>query len=189
MMTFLAAAEAHGAAEHSVLSAPLYEVFWAAVILFALWVVVGKYALPAIYSMLDERAAQIEDGLNAAQQAKADAASAELKSADMLREAQAQAHAIRDRASDEAKSIVAAARDEAQAEAARILDLAQRQIEAERAAAQGSLRAEVGVLATQLAEKIVGEHLTDTALTARVVDRFMDDLEKELTEAPVGGVN
>ena len=46
-------------------------------------------------------------------------------------------------------------------------------------AAQISLRSDVGMLATELAEKIVGEQLKDTALTARVVDRFLDDLEKE----------
>lgn len=188
-MSFFVTAEGHGAAEHSVLAAPLYEVFWAAVILFALWAIVGKYALPAIYRMLDERAAQIEEGLQAAQKAQADAASAQLQRDHMLREAQADAHAVRERASEEAKSIVAAARDEAQAEAARIMDVAQRQIEAERLSAQSSLRTEVGILATQLAEKIVGEHLSDTALTARVVDRFMDELEKEVTQAPVGGAH
>ena len=34
------------------------------------------------------------------------------------------------------------------------------------------------VLASDLAERIVGEQLTDTALSARVIDRFLDELEK-----------
>ncbi|WP_175956049.1 F0F1 ATP synthase subunit B [Schaalia sp. Marseille-Q2122] len=188
MKTLLAAAGDHGT-EGSVVWPPLYEVFYAALILLLIWVLVGKYALPKIYAILDERQAKIEEGLGAAEKAKADAASAERQREEMLREANAEAHSIRDRASEEAKGIVAAAREEAQAEAARILENAQRQIEAERAAAEGSLRTEVGILATQLAEKIVGEHLTDTALTARVVDRFLDDLERETAAAPVGGVN
>ena len=61
--------------------------------------------------------------------------------------------------------------------AARILEGAQRQIIAERQAAEISLKSEIGLLATELAEKIVGEHLKDTELTARVVDRFLDDLD------------
>ena len=37
----------------------------------------------------------------------------------------------------------------------------------------------MGLLASELAEKIIGEQLTDTALTSRVVDRFLDELEAD----------
>ena len=73
------------------------------------------------------------------------------------------------------------ARAKADAEADRILEAAQRQIEAERTQASVSLRTEVGVLATQLASKIVGEALDDVALQSRVVDRFLDELEASTT--------
>ena len=45
----------------------------------------------------------------------------------------------------------------------------------------------MGLLASELAERLVGEHLENTDLTARVVDRFLEELEAE--ETPVGGVN
>ena len=61
----------------------------------------------------------------------------------------------------------------------RIVEASQRQILAEKQAAQISLRSEVGLLASELAEKIIGEQLTDTALTSRVVDRFLDELEAD----------
>ena len=57
---------------------------------------------------------------------------------------------------------------------------AQRQIEAERQAAQISLRADVGMLATELAARIVGESVTDQALQSRVIDRFLDNLEAQI---------
>ena len=41
-----------------------------------------------------------------------------------------------------------------------------------------SLRNEVGTIAIELASKIVGEALDDQARQSRVVDRFLDDLEK-----------
>lgn len=41
-----------------------------------------------------------------------------------------------------------------------------------------SLRNEVGALAVELASKIVGEALEDQARQSRIVDRFLDDLEK-----------
>ena len=49
--------------------------------------------------------------------------------------------------------------------------------QADKQAAQISLRTDVGLLASSLAEKIVGEQLKDTELSARVIDRFLDDLE------------
>jgi F-type H+-transporting ATPase subunit b len=67
----------------------------------------------------------------------------------------------------------------AKAEAARISEQAQAQIAAERQAAVTSLRSEVGTLATELAGKIVGESLNDDARAARVVDRFLADLETQ----------
>ena len=62
----------------------------------------------------------------------------------------------------------------------------ERQILAERQAAQISLRAEVGLLASELAERIIGEQLRDTALTSRVVDRFLDELEEDTNAARDG---
>ena len=76
-----------------------------------------------------------------------------------------------------ARAIVAELKAKATAEAARTVETAQRQIEAERQQAAVSLRNDVGALATELASKIVGESLEDTARQSRVVDRFLEELE------------
>lgn len=171
----------------SVVLPPLYEIFWSALILLIILLVVGRYALPRIYSMIDERREAIQEGLEAAEKARADSAAASREKDELLRDAQAEAHQIREDARAQAQQIIAQARNEALAEAQRVQDSAQRQILAERQAAQISLRSDVGLLASELAEKLVGEHLENTDLTARVVDRFLDELEAE--EIPVGGVN
>ena len=171
----------------SVVLPPLYEIFWSALILLVILLVVGLYALPRIYSMIDQRRDAIQEGLEAAEKARADSAAASREKDELLRDAQAEAHQIREDARAQAQQIIAQARNEALAEAQRVQDAAQRQILAERQAAQISLRSDVGLLASELAEKLVGEHLENTDLTARVVDRFLDELEAE--EIPVGGVN
>lgn len=84
---------------------------------------------------------------------------------------------IRDQAHAEAKAIIDQARSAAQEEAGKAIDAAQRQIQADKRAAQISLRGEVGILATTLAERIIGEQLKDTDLSSRVIDRFMNELE------------
>ena len=171
----------------SVVLPPLYEIFWSALILLIILLVVGRYALPRIYSTIDERREAIQEGLEAAEKARADSAAASREKDELLRDAQAEAHQIREDARAQAQQIIAQARSEALAEAQRVQDAAQRQILAERQAAQISLRSDVGLLASELAERLVGEHLENTDLTARVVDRFLDELEAE--EIPVGGVN
>ncbi|NCD16372.1 MAG: F0F1 ATP synthase subunit B, partial [Actinobacteria bacterium] len=64
-------------------------------------------------------------------------------------------------------------------EAERISANAARGIEAERQMAEISLRTEVGMLATELASRIVGETL-DPATQSRVIDRFLAELEADV---------
>ena len=163
-----------------------HEIFWAAVVLLLILLVVGRYALPRLYAVLDERAQRIQEGLDLADKAKQDQADAEKRAARLVDDARREAARIRDNAQSEAKEIVAKARTDAQAEAAGIVEGAQRQILAEKQAAQISLRTDVGMLASTLAERIVGEHLSDTALSERVIDRFLDELE---TMEPVEGLD
>ena len=147
---------------------------------------VGRYALPRLYAVLDERAQRIQEGLDLADKAKQDQADAEKRATRLVDEARREAARIRDNAQGEAKEIIAKARTDAQAEAAGIIEGAQRQILAEKQAAQISLRTDVGMLASTLAERIVGEQLSDTALSERVIDRFLDELE---TMEPVEGLD
>ena len=165
---------------------PLYEIFWAAIVLLLILLVVGRFALPRLYAVLDERARRIQEGLDLADKAEQDQADAEKRAARLVDEARREAARIRDNAQSEAKEIVAQARTDAQAEAAGIVEGAQRQILADKQAAQISLRTDVGMLASTLAERIVGEQLKDTALSERVIDRFLDDLE---AMPPVDGVD
>ena len=163
-----------------------HEIFWAAIVLLLILLVVGRYALPRLYAVLDERAQRIQEGLDLADKAKQEQAGAEKRATRLVDEARREAARIRDNAQGEAKEIIAKARTDAQAEAAGIIEGAQRQILAEKQAAQISLRTDVGMLASTLAERIVGEHLSDTALSERVIDRFLDELE---TMEPVEGLD
>lgn len=168
-----------GAEEHNLFLPPTYDIVWSIVVIVPIFVVFLVYALPKINATLDQRAETIEEGLVAAERAKDAEAQAKRQADDLISKANADAGEIRSTASEDAKGIIAKARRDAEAEAARIIDNAHRQIQAERQAAEISLKTDIGILATELAEKIVGEHLRDTELTARVVDRFLDDLDMD----------
>lgn len=156
-----------------------YDIVWSAVCVAIIAFFLVKYAVPRLTGMLDERAAKIESGLQHAEEAEQAAAAAEERIADELADARREAAAVREQSQDEGKKIVAEARQRAQAEADRVTESAHRQVEADRQAAQISLRTDVGMLASELAARIVGESVTDQALQSRVIDRFLDELEAQ----------
>ena len=155
-----------------------YDVLWSLVVF---GFVVGAFLifiLPALNKVLDERAEKIEGGIKKAETAQEEAAKALEEYTAQLTEARAEAARIREDARAEASQIQADAREKATREAERIAETATKQIEAERQQAIVSLRTDVGHLATELAERIVGEALADDARQQRVIDGFLDSLEE-----------
>ena len=136
-------------------------------------------AWPTFVKLLDERRTQIEDGLTAAAKAKEEMTRDREKLAEEVNEAYREAALIRNQAQINASEIVDQAKKEAARGAARISETAHQQIEADAAAAKRSLRSDVGNLAIELAEKIVGAQALDPKVSADVVDRFLDELEQQ----------
>jgi F-type H+-transporting ATPase subunit b len=125
-----------------------------------------------------ERTNAIQGGIERAEKAQLEAQRALAQYTEQLAKAQAEAQVLREDARVQGASIIEDLRTKAQEEAARITATAHASIEAERQQAITSLRTEVGALAVELASKIVGESLDDAARQSRVVDRFLEDLEK-----------
>lgn len=154
-----------------------YDLFWSAVVLVIIAGAFYKFILPQMNKVLDERASLIEGGIEKAEAAQKQADEALAQQQQLLAEARSEAAQVREEARAEGTAIVKELRAKASEEAERISETARRQIEADRQAATVSLRTEVGALATELASKIVGESLEDSARQSRVVDRFLDELE------------
>jgi F-type H+-transporting ATPase subunit b len=162
------------------------EVILSLIVFGIVFFAVRKYVVPNFEKAFAERTAAIEGGLQAAEtkQAEADAKMAELEK--QLGDARHEAARIREDAREQGAAIIAEMREQAQAEAARIVEHAHTQIEAERQHAVTSLRTEVGTLATSLAGRIVGESLDDDARQARVIERFLSDLESQQGQSNAG---
>jgi F-type H+-transporting ATPase subunit b len=139
--------------------------------------ILAKYIVPPINKAMTARQDAIRQEFADAEAAKKSANDAEAQYKAELADARKAAAKIRDEAREQGNSIIAEAKEQAQVEANRIKDQAQAQIAAERQQALTSLRSEVGTLATSLAGRIVGESLEDDDRSARVVDRFLADLE------------
>lgn len=162
---------------------PLMPNWWEVLVTLAgfliLLFIVAKYVVPMFEKTFEERTAAIEGGIEKAEAAQAEANAALEEYKQQLTDARTEANRIREEARSEGAEILAELKAKAASESARITEQAQVQIDSERSAAQASLRTEVGSLATALASKIVGEALDDDARSARVVDRFLTDLESQ----------
>lgn len=143
-------------------------------LLFVLW----KFAAPRFEKLYEDRAAQIEGGIEKAEKAQAEAQQALDRYNAQLAEARTEAAKIRDDARVEAEQIREELRAEAQAEAARIVSQGESQLQAQKAQIINELRSELGRNSVELASRIIGESLEDTERRNRTVDRFLAELDQ-----------
>jgi F-type H+-transporting ATPase subunit b len=154
------------------------EIIVGSIAFLLLFLVMRSKVVPMFEKAYSERTAAIEGGIAKAEIAQAEAKAALEQYSTQLASAQAESAEMREKAREQGALIAEEIRAKAQEDAARITAAAHASIEAERAQAVTSLRNEVGALAVELASKIVGEALDDQARQSRIVDRFIEDLEK-----------
>ena len=154
------------------------ELVVGAIAFILLFLTLRKFVAPMFEKAFTDRTNAIQGGIERAEKAQLEAQRALAQYTEQLANAQSEAQTLREDARAQGAAIIEDLRAKAQEEAARITATAQASIEAQRQQAITSLRTEVGALAVELASTIVGESLDDAARQSRVVERFLDDLEK-----------
>lgn len=156
------------------------ELIIGAIAFFIVFWFLWKTALPNIRKTLEERTEAIEGGLKQAEIAQAEAAQVKADAQAQLAELRHSTADIRAKAQADGAALVEQARGEANTQKEAIIASAHTQLEADRNSAVNVLKADLGKLATELADKIVGERAQDAALQERIVDRFLDELDAKL---------
>jgi F-type H+-transporting ATPase subunit b len=151
------------------------ELIWGAVAFFILLFLMYRTVWPQVNQLYQQRRADIDGKLQQAEKDHAEAeqlleryrqrlAAAEDETQRILEEARASAERVR-------KDLLA----KADADAERQLERARQLIRSERDQAIRQLRVEVGVLAVELATRVVGDSL-DRERQLRLVDQYIDQL-------------
>jgi F-type H+-transporting ATPase subunit b len=96
-----------------------------------------------------------------------------------MADARREAARLRAQAEDQRRGIVEGASTEAEARAAEIIFRGQARLAAERRQAIRRLKADLGNLAVELAEKILVEALADDQRQRRLIDQFLSHIEEE----------
>jgi F-type H+-transporting ATPase subunit b len=139
--------------------------------------ILRRYVWPPLSKAMNDRQAmihkQVEDSENAANRLR----QAEERYGSALAEARAEAARIRDDARADATRIREELKEQADVEVARIRQRGEEQLASQREQTVRELRAEIGGLSMQLAERIVGNSLGDEASRRATVDRFLTELD------------
>lgn len=153
-------------------------IFWMFVAFAVLFLLLWKFAWPAIMKGVDSRAELIDRGVLYAREAKEQLDNAKQQAENFEAEARArQAEILRE--ADRMKSqIIEQARTEAAREAKKEMDAAKVSIEQARKEAQQSFRDEVNSAALAIAQQVVKGQLADPKAQAKLVDNILDQIEK-----------
>ncbi len=127
---------------------------------------------------MDERTHRIKTDLEKAEAARKEAEELVEQRRRQLAQARSEGAGILDEARQRAEEIRRDLVARAEAEAQRIVESARQEIEAERARAAQQLRREVGALAVEVAERIVGGSL-DGDRQMQLVDRYIEELSAQ----------
>lgn len=164
--------------EPNVLLPAWYDIVWSlvafAILLFVFW----KFVLPMVKKVLDERTEKIEGGIERAEAAQREAKEALDKYNEQLAEARGEAAKIREDARLQGQQILSDMKADAQKESDRIIASGHQQLDAQRQQIVQELRADLGTQSVDLAEKLMGEQLSDSVKQSGTIDRFLADLDK-----------
>jgi F-type H+-transporting ATPase subunit b len=161
----------------------LAEIVAFLIILAVIW----RYVVPPLQKSMTARQDAIRKSFEDADAAKARLAEAEAEYKKAIAEARAEQAKAREDAAKTRREIVDAAKEEARTEAEAIMARAEASLEVERRQVFAELRSDIGRLAVDLAERIVGETLADDERQSRVVDNFIAGLEKAPAAAGATG--
>ena len=164
--------------EPNILMPALYDIVWSliafAILLFVFW----KFVLPMVKKVLEERTEKIEGGIERAEAAQREAKEALDKYNEQLAEARGEAAKIREDARLQGQQILSDMKADAQKESDRIVANGQQQLQAQRQQIVTELRSDLGKQSVDLAEKLMGEQLSDNVKQSGTIDSFLADLDQ-----------
>lgn len=143
------------------------------IVLGVLW----RYIVPPVQQAMNARQEVARQLVSDSAEAKQLLEKAQTAYHTAMAEARHEAAQLRARAEQQRRQIVAGASTEAAAGVAEMISRGQAQVEVERRQAIGQLKTELGNLAVDLAEKILGEALADSHRQERLIERFLSDIE------------
>ena len=151
--------------------------FWTLLIFVALFVLLRKYAFPAIFAAVEARERALEDAIAAAKREREEAARLLEEQRKGIDAARMDAQRLIAEGAKAGEKIRAEMIEEARHQQQEILERARQEIGAERDRAIAELRREAVELAIKGASKVIEQNLDDDT-NRKIVEEFLADLQK-----------
>lgn len=145
------------------------------IVLAVLW----RYVIPPVREAMDARQEIARQLVSDSTEAKQLLEEAHTAYETAMADARHRAAQVRAQAEEQRREIVDGASTEAEARVAEIITRGQAQLGAEQRQAIRQLKSELGNLAVDLAEQIVGEALANDQRQERLIERFLSSIEEE----------
>lgn len=152
-------------------------VFWTTLVFVILWILLGKFAFKPIASALKAREESIDNALQEAEKARDEMKALQADNQKLLDEAKEERNRIIKEANEVKDSIVSDAKEAAKKEATKVLEDARAEIENQKQSAIADLKNQAGLLAVNIAEKIIKKELDDNTAQQDFVQQEIQDFK------------
>ena len=147
------------------------------ILLFALILLLVKFAWKPILTSLNERESGIEDALEAAKKARKEMQNLQADNDKLLKKARAEREIMLKEAREIKDNMISGSKEQAKIEGDKIIKQAQAAIESEKKAAMADIKNQVANLSVEIAEKVIKEQLSDKSKQLKLVDDLLDDIK------------
>ena len=154
-------------------------VFWMVVTFGILFFILSKFAWKPILAMLRDREQTIENSLNEANKARAEMAHLTAKNEELLNQAKEERNKILHDAKEAAEKVKADILNKAQKEAEQKIQASFREIDVQKKAAIAEIKNTVGLMALDIAEKVMRKELKSNSEQVAYVNKLAQ--ESQLT--------
>ena len=151
--------------------------FWSTLFFLIFWLGIGKLAFPAIVNGLKQRQKDIQDALDQAKKAKEEMSQLVAENEQLLAQAREERAQILREAKTAKDEIIAEAREKAKGEAQLIINNAKEAIENLKQEAMVDVKNKTGLLALELAEKVMRKELANNADHKQYVQTLLDEFK------------
>lgn len=164
-------------ADFSVIKPDFGLLFWTTVIFGLFWFIIGKYAFRPMATALKKREQDIQDSLDEAKKAREEMANLKAENEQLLKEAREERSKILKEAKEAKDTIISEAKAKAKEEAKKIVSSAKQEIENQKMAALIEVKNQVGLMALDVAEKVLKKELKGDSNQEAFVNKLVDDIK------------
>lgn len=151
---------------------------WTSVIFLLFWGIIGKFAFKPIAEALKSRASDIQSALDQAKNARDEMANLKTENDQLLQQAREERAAMLKEAKDTKNQIINEAKDKAKVEANKIVADARVEIENQKLSALAEVKTQVGLMALDIAEKVIKKDLKGQPEQQSYVDQLVTEISK-----------